>query len=105
MEAVFCPCAVRANAGYRDRVKTTRPARGSARPPLYSSKPISSTPDTLPDFSRFAIGFDPRDRARLHELWDEVIDSQQWAEGPMVERFESAWGAWNGETAVAVSSW
>ena len=25
-----------------------------------------------PELSRFAIGFDARDRARLHELWDEV---------------------------------
>ena len=26
----------------------------------------------LADLGRFAIGFDPRDRARLHALWDEV---------------------------------
>jgi hypothetical protein len=27
------------------------------------------------DLHRFAIGFDPRDRPRLHALWDEVLDS------------------------------
>ena len=32
-----------------------------------------------PELSRFAIGFDRRDRARLHALWDEVIDSEQWS--------------------------
>ncbi|MFL5867707.1 MAG: DegT/DnrJ/EryC1/StrS family aminotransferase [Thermoleophilaceae bacterium] len=54
---------------------------------------------------RFAIGFDPRDRERLRDLWDEVIDSQQWTEGRMVERFEEAWEAWNGLPAVALSGW
>jgi perosamine synthetase len=55
--------------------------------------------------SRFAIGFDRRDRARLHELWDQVIDSEQWSEGKMTRRFEAAWAAWNGAGAVATSSW
>jgi perosamine synthetase len=53
----------------------------------------------------FAIGFDPRDRERLHALWDEVLDSQQWSHGEMVRRFEAAWSAWNGAPAVALSSW
>src|ERR671935_2239597 len=57
------------------------------------------------DFSRFAIGFDRRDRARLHQLWDEVIDSERWTEGPLLERFESAWQAWNRLPAVAMSGW
>ena len=60
---------------------------------------------TPPDLGRFAIGFDPRDRARLHELWDEVITSQRWSEGPLTERFEAAWSAWNGLGAVATSGW
>jgi perosamine synthetase len=58
-----------------------------------------------PDLGRFAIGFDERDRARLHELWDEVITSQRWSEGPLTERFEAAWSAWNGLGAVATSGW
>jgi perosamine synthetase len=57
------------------------------------------------DFSKFAIGFDPRDRQRLHVLWDEVIDSQQWSQGEMTQRFEAAWSAWNGAPAVAFSGW
>jgi dTDP-4-amino-4,6-dideoxygalactose transaminase len=56
-------------------------------------------------FSSFRIGFDERDRARLHELWDEVITSQQWTEGEMTRRFEAAWGAWNGVGSVALSGW
>ena len=60
---------------------------------------------TPPDLGRFAIGFDPRDRARLHELWDEVIDSQRWTEGPLTERFEAAWAEWNELGAVAFSGW
>jgi perosamine synthetase len=57
------------------------------------------------DVHRFAIGFDQRDRARLHELWDEVIDSNQWSHGEMNRRFEAAWEAWNGAPAVALGSW
>jgi dTDP-4-amino-4,6-dideoxygalactose transaminase len=60
---------------------------------------------TPPDLGRFAIGFDARDRARLHELWDEVIDSQRWSEGPLTERFEAAWAEWNGLGSVAFSGW
>jgi dTDP-4-amino-4,6-dideoxygalactose transaminase len=57
------------------------------------------------DFTRFAIGFDQRDRARFHQLIDEVIDSNRWTEATMTERFEAAWEAWNGLPAVATSSW
>jgi perosamine synthetase len=59
-------------------------------------------PDAL---GRFAIGFDERDRPRLHALWDEVIASGRWSEGPMTEAFEAAWGAWAGAQAVAFSGW
>jgi hypothetical protein len=32
--------------------------------------------DAPTDFSQFAIGFDPRDRSRLHELWDDVDEGR-----------------------------
>jgi dTDP-4-amino-4,6-dideoxygalactose transaminase len=57
------------------------------------------------DFSRFAIGFDQRDRARLHELIDQVLDSERWSEAEMTRRFEAAWEAYHGAPAVALSSW
>jgi dTDP-4-amino-4,6-dideoxygalactose transaminase len=60
---------------------------------------------TAPDFARFAIGFDHRDRARLHELIDDVLDSERWSEATMVSRFESAWESWNQLPAVTFSSW
>ena len=56
-------------------------------------------------YERFAIGFDQRDRGRLHELWDAVIDSNRWSEGELTDRFEAAWSQWNGLPAVATSSW
>jgi perosamine synthetase len=65
----------------------------------------ASTTESVPEFSRFAIGFDHRDRARLHELIDEVLDSEQWSEGRMTERFEAAWQEWNELPAAAMSSW
>jgi perosamine synthetase len=65
----------------------------------------SASQQSVPDFTRFAIGFDHRDRGRLHALIDEVLDSNRWAEGDMNARFESAWEAWNEAPAVACSSW
>jgi dTDP-4-amino-4,6-dideoxygalactose transaminase len=65
----------------------------------------TASTSTSPDFARFAIGFDPRDRARLHALIDEVIDSQRWSEGPLTDRFELAWEGHDGLRAVALSSW
>jgi dTDP-4-amino-4,6-dideoxygalactose transaminase len=54
---------------------------------------------------QFGIGWDIRDRARLHELWDEVLSSGRWSEGAMTSRFESAWSDWNQAGAVATGSW
>ncbi len=55
--------------------------------------------------SRFAIGFDRRDRERLHRMWDEILLSQRWTEGPWTDRFEQLWAEWNGLPSVATSSW
>jgi perosamine synthetase len=60
---------------------------------------------THASLDRFAIGFDHRDRVRLHELWDRVLDSERWSEGELVAEFETAWGAWNDLDAVAFASW
>jgi perosamine synthetase len=65
----------------------------------------SASPEIAPDYSRFAIGFDDRDRVRLHELIDEVLDSNRWSEAEMGSRFEAAWEAWNELPSVAMSSW
>jgi perosamine synthetase len=70
---------------------------------MTTASPTTSISDA--DFSRFAIGFDPRDRAALHTLIDEVLDSGHWSEGAMTERFEAAWAAWNELPAIALSSW
>ena len=65
----------------------------------------ASSQQSTPDYARFAIGFDERDRPRVHALIDEVIDSGKWTEGPLTERFEAAWESWNQAPAVALSSW
>ena len=62
-------------------------------------------PPRAPDSSRFAIGFDHRDRERLHTLWDQALDTERWSEGPLVEDFETRWAGWNGLPAVAFSNW
>jgi perosamine synthetase len=66
---------------------------------------IASSTQSVCDFSRFAVGFDHRDRARFHALIDEILDSDRWSEGEMVTRFESAWQEWNDLPGVAMSSW
>ena len=65
----------------------------------------SSSTAATPDFARFAIGFDDRDRERLHELIDQVLDSNRWTEAEFTAGFEQAWETYNGLPAVAVSSW
>jgi perosamine synthetase len=65
----------------------------------------SASQQGAPDLARFAIGFDQRDRARLHSLIDEVLDSNRWSEADMNARFEAAWAAYNDAPAVALSSW
>jgi dTDP-4-amino-4,6-dideoxygalactose transaminase len=62
-------------------------------------------PDTERDLARFAIGFDQRDRTRLHALWEQVFESQQWSEGELTKGFEAAWAASNGLPAVAFNGW
>jgi perosamine synthetase len=59
----------------------------------------------VPAYEHFAIGFDARDRGRLHELWDGVLDSGRWSEGDLTARFERAWAQHNGLGAVATASW
>ncbi len=79
--------------------------------PLISAFTASLTPALAPasspvsDASKFAIGFDHRDRARLFELWTEVLDSEQWSEGRKLEAFEQRWAEWNGLPSVGFSSW
>ncbi len=62
-------------------------------------------PDLSTELARFAIGFDHRDRALLHELWDRVLDSERWSEGELTAEFERGWSAWNGLGAVAFNGW
>ncbi|HVS99650.1 MAG TPA: aminotransferase DegT, partial [Solirubrobacterales bacterium] len=55
--------------------------------------------------TKFAIGFDHRDRPRLFELWTEVLDSEQWSEGAKLAAFEERWAEWNKLPSVGLSSW
>ena len=66
---------------------------------------VGSAETTRPDATKFAIGFDHRDRARLFELWTEVLDSEQWSEGAQLAAFEQRWAEWNGLPSLGLSSW
>jgi dTDP-4-amino-4,6-dideoxygalactose transaminase len=54
---------------------------------------------------RFRIGFDPDDRKKVHEYWDEIFTTQQWTEGKFTAMFEEKWAAWNGLPALSFGSW
>ena len=84
--------------GLRAAVGRQRPAPGARA--RRAGRALTS-PGVTPDHERFAIGFDQRDRARLHELWDGVIDSNRWSEGELTKAFEAAWEAHNALPAVA----
>ena len=62
-------------------------------------------PDLPTDVATFAIGFDQRDRARVHALWERIFDANQWSEGELTKEFEGAWAGWNGLDAVAFNGW
>ena len=50
------------------------------------------------------IPFEPEARKRYYELLDAVFDSNFWSDGPMLARFEAAFGEYVGLPARAVSS-
>ena len=64
-------------------------ARGAR---LKTMTTVSSQQTAALHYARFAIGFDPRDRARLHALIDEVIDSGHWSEGEMTRALRGGLG-------------
>jgi len=57
------------------------------------------------DFQTFKIGFDPRDKRRVYQYWDEIFSNQRWTEGKFTELFEEKWSSWNDLPAGATSSW
>ena len=62
-------------------------------------------PDLAAKAGEFTVGFDRRDSERLLGMWECILRSQRWSEGPFTTRFEELWGHWNGLPAVAMSSW
>lgn len=54
---------------------------------------------------KFTIGFEKADLKKLHNYWDEIIQSQKWSEGKFTQMFEEKLGDYNQSGAVAFSSW
>jgi perosamine synthetase len=57
------------------------------------------------DYQTFRIGFDPRDKSRLFDYWNEIFAEQKWSHAKFNHLFEEKWAAWNGVPAVAFASW
>jgi len=38
-------------------------------------------------------------------MWDDILCSGRWTEGPFTSRFEELWEGWNGLPSVAMASW
>ncbi len=82
-----------------------RPREGNSPSHIHEGATVGPQQTIRPDASSFAIGFDHRDRARLFELWNQVLDSEQWSEGAMLDAFEQRWAELNGLDALGLSSW
>ena len=54
---------------------------------------------------KFKIGFDEIDRKKLRRLWEKILETQQWSEGPYTEKFEQKWIEHVGRGSVSFSSW
>lgn len=54
---------------------------------------------------KFTIGFEKEDKKKLHQYWDEIIDSQQWAEAKFTKEFENKWSQYNNAYSISFSSW
>lgn len=54
---------------------------------------------------KFTIGFEKEDTKKLHQMWDEIIETHKWSEGKFTQMFEEKWSAYNNIDAVAFSSW
>lgn len=61
--------------------------------------------ETQKSFQQFRIGFDPRDKQRVFQYWDEIFTNQKWTEGKFTTRFEEKWSEWNNLSCVSTSSW
>ena len=54
---------------------------------------------------KFTIGFEKEDAKKLHLAWDEIIQSQKWAEGKFTQEFEQKWAEYNNAASVVFASW
>src|SRR5438874_57032 len=60
---------------------------------------------TIPDLSRFHIGFDERDKGRVFDYWEEIFATQKWSDGRFTKLFEQRWEEWNGLPSLCMSTW
>ena len=55
------------------------------------------------------LTFDRRDRERLHQMWDDIIDSNQWSTydkpAKYTDQFETLWSQWNNAYSVSTATW
>jgi len=55
---------------------------------------------------KFTIGFEKEDTKKLHGYWDEIIETQKWAEGKFTKMFEEKWMQYNKVNySLSFSSW
>ncbi len=54
---------------------------------------------------RFKIGFDPKDKKKLHKYWNEILDKQLWSDGRFWPLFNEKWKNYVGVRSIALSNW
>ncbi len=54
---------------------------------------------------KFKIGFEPEDKNKLFEYWNEILDNNIWSEGKFTKKLEESWSEHNSLSSISFSSW
>ena len=53
----------------------------------------------------FKIGFEPKDKIKLFDYWNEILENNTWSDGKFTKSFEEKWSIYNSLHTVSFSSW
>lgn len=54
---------------------------------------------------KFKIGFEPEDKKKVFDYWDEIFNSNIWSDGKYTKTLEEKWSLYNSLETLAFSSW
>ena len=54
---------------------------------------------------KFKINFDQKDKKKLFDYWNDIIQNNVWSHGKYTDLFEEKWSVYNNLDSVSFSSW